>query len=649
MFNESGICILEKQIETLFDNTTEYNNYKLIIKNISHTLLINNSKNDDDFIFKSLQSEKYKILFFIRNNCILAGTFSPSSITQYQRLLLIHIFIALINFKGDLFSIFKKFNETQEYDKNTFVNLKFLYHNKKTNLSYKETNDILEVLIFENYFLKSLIIHFLKVFNEIFKKEDVNLKQIKLRNVYLLDVNSGKIILDMIKMQGGKSNKKNRKYYKYQKLLEEILYHSKNMCNSYIREYEMKFTTEQENFRFVKFECTSTYPRLLFIIKFIPILKGIAIIHLYSQKKLSRNNENNMQSEQGINYKEVDLLFGSFIRENPDLEFKYGAPKKLTYIERFIEEFFITNRSDNGIFRLNNSDKKYKYVNYSAINIINSCQISSVDNIDDIFKDFNEKLKENYVEEKVEEKKSSSDSEIKDLDKLFGLNNKSLYNDIFDDFKNINMKNKLSDNNNCEKEELISNGDSIKERDNNLNKGNDKDINENLNINNMMNLNSERKNLIDNTLSLYNSKDDNSNKNNISKLKFDSSMVSEIKKDQKYEIKIEDNKEEENKEETKREKEKENTQGKISDKSSINEKEYKFGELLDLISVNNEPNSNNKKEYNKIEKNDISHKNIHTSKYTQNSITRKKKEKLIMLDKSQDSGFRSSRKFLIKQ
>ena len=649
MFNESGLCILEKQIETLFDNKTEYNNYKLIIKNISHTLLINHSKNDDDFIFKSFQSEKFKTLFLIRNNCILAGAFSPSSNTQYQRLLLIHIFIALINFKGDLFSIFKKFNESQEYDKNTYTNLKFFYHSKKSNLSYKETNDILEVLIFENYFLKSLINHFLKVFNEIFKKEDVNLKQIKLRNVYLLDVNSGKIILDMVKMQGGKGNKKNKKYYKYQKLLEEILYHSKNMCNSYIREYEMKFTTEQENFRFVKFECTSTYPRLLFIIKFIPILKGIAIIHLYSQKKLSRNNENNMQSEQGINYKEVDLLFGSFIRENPDLEFKYGAPKKLNYIEKFIQEFFITNRSDNGIFRLNNSDKKYKYVNYSAINIINSCQISSVDNIDDIFKDFNEKLKENYVEEKVDEKKSNNDSETKDLDKLFELKNKSLYSDIFDDFKNINMKNKMNGNIKGENEELISNDDSIKENNNNLNKGKDKDINENLNINNMMNLNSERKNLIDNdTLSLFNSKDDINIKNNISKLKFESSMISEIKKDQKYEIKIMNNQEQENKEETKREKEKENTQEKISDKSSINEKEYKFGDLLDLFSVNNEINSN-KKEYNKIEKNDLSHKNIHTSKYSQNSISRKKKEKLIMLDKSQDSGFRSSRKFLIKQ
>ena len=649
MFNESGLCILEKQIETLFDNKTEYNNYKLIIKNISHTLLINHSKNDDDFIFKSFQSEKFKTLFLIRNNCILAGAFSPSSNTQYQRLLLIHIFIALINFKGDLFSIFKKFNENQEYDKNTYTNLKFFYHSKKSNLSYKETNDILEVLIFENYFLKSLINHFLKVFNEIFKKEDVNLKQIKLRNVYLLDVNSGKIILDMVKMQGGKGNKKNKKYYKYQKLLEEILYHSKNMCNSYIREYEMKFTTEQENFRFVKFECTSTYPRLLFIIKFIPILKGIAIIHLYSQKKLSRNNENNMQSEQGINYKEVDLLFGSFIRENPDLEFKYGAPKKLTYIEKFIQEFFITNRSDNGIFRLNNSDKKYKYVNYSAINIINSCQISSVDNIDDIFKDFNEKLKENYVEEKMDEKKNNNDSETKDLDKLFELKNKSLYSDIFDDFKNINMKNKMNGNIKGENEELISNDDSIKESNNNLNKGKDKDINENLNINNMMNLNSERKNLIDNdTLSLFNSKDDVNIRNDISKLKFESSMISEIKKDQKYEIKIMDNQEQENKEETKREKDKENTQEKISDKSSINEKEYKFGDLLDLFSVNNEINSN-KKEYNKIEKNDLSHKNIHTSKYSQNSISRKKKEKLIMLDKSQDSGFRSSRKFLIKQ
>jgi hypothetical protein len=339
LFNQSGICVLEKQIKTLFADISQYNNYKLLIKRISHTLLMNyqNIKPNDntlenEFIFKNIQNEKCKILFMIKNNFILVGTFPFTSSIQFQRLLLMHIFIALINFKGDFILCVDKLNEYEDYDNNNYLNLKTFYDNKKSTITSKDTNDILEILIFEYYFLKSLINHFLKVFNEIFRKKDVNLKQIKLKNVYLLDVNSNKVILDMVKIQGSKNNQKNIKYYKFEKLFEEILYHSKHLYNSYIREFDMKFTKEEEDFRFVKFECTSTYPRLLFIIRFIPVLKGMVIIHIYEQTKLSRNNENSIQTQQGINFKEVDLLFGSFIKENPNLEFKYGAPKKLIYI-----------------------------------------------------------------------------------------------------------------------------------------------------------------------------------------------------------------------------------------------------------------------------------------------------------------------------
>ena len=36
MFNSSGICFLEKQIEILFSNKAEYNKYKIKIKRIGH-------------------------------------------------------------------------------------------------------------------------------------------------------------------------------------------------------------------------------------------------------------------------------------------------------------------------------------------------------------------------------------------------------------------------------------------------------------------------------------------------------------------------------------------------------------------------------------------------------------------------------------
>ena len=610
LFNQSGICVLEKQIKTLFADISEYNNYKLIIKRISHTLLMNyqnikpNDNLENEFIFKNIQNEKYKILFMIKNNFILVGTFPYSSSIQFQRLLLMHIFIALINFKGDFISCVDKLNEYEDYDNNNYMNLKTFYDNKKSTIISKDTNDILEILIFEYYFLKSLINHFLKVFNEMFRKKDVNLKQIKLKNVYLLDVNSNKVILDMIKIQGGKSSQKNKKYYKFERLFEEILYHSKHLYNSYIREFDMKFTKEEEDFRFVKFECTSTYPRLLFIIRFIPVLKGIVIIHLYEQTKLSRNNENSIQTQQGINFKEVDLLFGSFIKENPNLEFKYGAPKKLIYIEKFIEEFFITNRKDIGVFRLNNANKSYKYVNYSVIKIINSCHISSNAMIDDIFNDFNKKLKEEFIIEKSEDKENKSENETKSIDNILELNNESLYNEIFEDSQNKNSK--LSNGKASDNKVLIS---KIDLEDSSL-KNNNNNINDNLNVNDIINSNSERKVLIDNITSSFNeSKDEYKIKKD--KLIFENSKLSNVKMNEKFVLKIVNKQEQKNK--------KENSKELISNKS---EKEYKLDEMLELISAN--------KKFNIIKKgntsfqedskdNELTHKEIQNSKSKNNS------------------------------
>ena len=303
MFNSSGICFLETQQEILFNELKEYNEYKIKIKNIAHIFLMHQQKNmnkaknknketiyinqtdnniGNDFIFNYIETDLYKILLLIKNDFILVSTFPKSSSIQFQRLLLIHIFIALTNFKGDIYNICKKLNEFETYNTKNFTHIKSFYAQK--DLTIKESNDILEILIFENIFLKALVIHFIKVFYEIFKKEDLNLKQTKLKNLYIVDMNNSEVILDMNKIQGIKQKSKNKKFYKCEKLYEEIIYQSKNMYNNYIKEYNMKYSSADSSFRFVKFECTSTYPRLLFIIRFVPVLKGISIIHVYSQK-----------------------------------------------------------------------------------------------------------------------------------------------------------------------------------------------------------------------------------------------------------------------------------------------------------------------------------------------------------------------------
>ena len=573
----------------------------------------------------------------------MVGTFPTTSSTQYQRLLLVHIFIAFINFKGDFLLISKKINDYEKYDKNNFVNLKSFY-NKKLNLSNE--NDILEILIFEYYFLKSLILHFSKVFNEMFKKEDLNLKTTKFRNLYILDINTTSVILDMYKLQ---KRKKNKKFFKLKNLFDEIIYHSKHMYNEYIKENEMRYNSTGSDFRFVKFECTSTYPRLLFIIKFIPILKGIAVIHVYSQKKLSRNNENNIQSEQGINCKEVDLLFGSFIKDNPNFEFKYGAPKKLDYIEKFLEEFYITGRNNLGIFRLTSSDKKYKYVNYSIINIINTFHMPNNVDIDKIFNDINKKIEEDYEREKNENNnKNSEDTEESNdttkIEKLLSLNKESIYKDIL----NINNKNARNDNNFISisyNKSLISrdNGDNIDKEINNL--INDNELDKNININEYINMNSERKNLIkdeNKALSLYNSKDKNNYKINKSISKNSNfSLISEIKMNERCVISIKEKEKDKEEEDYKEE-----TKEKISNNSSSREKELNLNELLDIVNSSkkiNQYSKENSKIQEDFKENELTKKDINSSKLSKISISRKKTSKIVLENKEEKPGSGTSR------
>jgi hypothetical protein len=138
----------------------------------------------------------------------------------------------------------------------------------------------------------------------------------------------------------------------------------------------------------------------LFIIKFLPILKGIVIVHIYYQKKLSRNMNNNSLSINPDNrYKEVDLVFGSYLNENQGLDFKYVMPKKLTEIENFCKEFYITTRTCD-LFKLNDPHKEFKYFNYNIINIINTITIDIKSSTQEkIFEFINDKIKKIYLEE----------------------------------------------------------------------------------------------------------------------------------------------------------------------------------------------------------------------------------------------------------
>ena len=330
----------------------------------------------------------------------------------------------------------------------------------------------------------------------------------------------------------------------------------------------------------------------------------------------------------------------------------------MQYIEKFFEEFFITGRNNLGVFRLNNVDKKFKYVNYDVINIINSFQISNSSDIEQIFRDINKKLEEDYLKiqkEKNEKKmKKSEDSEsnidkndegndMKKIDILFNLNKDNYYKVFFN-------KNEFENNDNVNNNKSMISKDNENENGNKLigiEITNNDNIDQNLIINKLINADSERKSLIkkeNKTLSLYNSKD-YSNYKNINTYsknsKFDDlSLISEVKKDEKFDLKVI------NKKEINNENDKEDTKEKISN-SSLKGREYKMNELLDLINSNIKIHQQ-RNEISKIQEEfeqNLTKKDINSSKLSKNSITRKNKSKLTLEDKEQVQ--QNSRNFLI--
>ena len=372
---------------------------------------------------------KYKITFLIKSKIALVGLFSFNTSTGYQNLLLIHLFISLINYKGDSLTKLniinsyikdKKYNTLQEFQEE---NNDIITNNKIQNVS---KGDFLEIFIYDKYFLKSCILHFEKVFEFLTKKEDINLKFTKFLDLYIIDISTDILLFDLNSILYNDINHNNSyyKYYKNKNIFKEILFHSHQLYDSYTSKHGTKFIKGDSSQRFIKVECTSTYPRILFIIKFIPVLKGIIVVHLYYQSKLSRTNNNNISINQENKYKEVDLVFGSFFGENGEMDLKYVMPKKLANIEKFMEEFFLTTRNSD-LFKLNEPTKEFKYFNYYIIKIINSMPVDLLKtSFQNIFEYINDKIKNKYKEEIENNKKK--------IRKMFRINN------ISDDIDKIN-------------------------------------------------------------------------------------------------------------------------------------------------------------------------------------------------------------------
>ena len=448
IFSKNGICISHSQYKKIYDNENDYERFKKSIKNISCNLL-NKATDTSLFNFCKIRISNLIIQILLKDEMSFIGIFPINSSHYFHKLILIHMYIALLNFKGDTVEKIEIINK-KKIQKKSFETLQSFFYKFENELEEFKMTDLFEFMIYELYFLRYIGIHFQKIFNELLKREEFNQSSyFKFKNLYIVDLSTGNILLDWLDIE---KNKKNIKYYLNDKLWFELMHHSKMMMEDYKKEHKFYFTYIGSSFRFVKFECTSTFPRLTFIIKFIPLLKGLSIIHIYSQKKLSRITENSDQ--QLFRYKEIDLLYGADIRTNSNLDFRYSEHRILQYIEKFFIEFFISIRNSE-IFRDQNTNKELKYFNYPIILEINRISENSNCSVNEIIEKINKGLKELYLNnnnnDKVYNRAASIYSRIftdaEKLDNVLVVKKEDILKDLFDrDNKNTKEKKKNSNN-----------------------------------------------------------------------------------------------------------------------------------------------------------------------------------------------------------
>lgn len=342
-----------------------------------------------------------KLIVLSHNDYISIGIFDGSSFNNYCKQILLHFYSARINFIKYYASI------------------------------VKESVAILPFKIFEKFYLKYLNYNFQNIFTKIVYSSDILVRNIYFENAIIVDLSTNKTIFNLCKLERIHTRPIPKKIKKH-------LFHlAQKLKKDYVEENGYNFIKDASELRyyFIKFECTSSYPRYTFVIKFIPILKGAAIIHVYSQKKLSRgnnqdkgvgvsekeikkdNSNENISLEKSKKYRECDILYAQDFKGENNIEFKYSEPEKLKDLEIFFVDFTLQNKIYEPNFQeeFKHNDYKCKYfnkdINDSIMAIANVQILNGEANVDKITQNIsNLLLKMNTDEKSPEESNMNQDT-----------------------------------------------------------------------------------------------------------------------------------------------------------------------------------------------------------------------------------------------
>ncbi len=249
---------------------------------------------------------------------------------------------ALINFDNNIYIII--YNNIDINNNKYYVYKLLLYHIAITyrNTFYKLSkfiplnNKNLFPSIFTNIFFIPFLNNFEKKFKIISKKIDLVLfGNSEYISSMVLDLDNKEVLYDTGYLVQKKYKASFLDFSKKNKIIDEIIFFGQKLKNNYFKSGD-KNIYKIENC--IKLEFRATFPKPLFILRFFPVLKGVLLVHIFHQYKLSKiqivnpigNGEHIFEK-----YKEIDAVFFDFFSK---LEEKNR--KSIINIEKFFFEYF---------------------------------------------------------------------------------------------------------------------------------------------------------------------------------------------------------------------------------------------------------------------------------------------------------------------
>ncbi len=259
-------------------------------------------------------------------------------------------------------------------------------------------------IIYETIFLSPIKVHYSLAIKEVFRRYTLYFNNISYKNFYLIDLCSNDVVLSLESIFDQNKNGFIAMKIPNRLIWNEILYHSHKLKEDYIKKNQAVFQIEILQEFYTKLEIKATYPRLIYIIKFLPLLGGMTLVYEYSQNKMSRiDNSSNKYEEFVIEYGYEFDENNNFRTKNEEL--LLNEPDVLIHIHFFIIECLLCNLDNINFFVFNKYQKIYfcdeilQLINKNIYSNIKISQIISIVNDTGVVKQLLEKIINELYEE----------------------------------------------------------------------------------------------------------------------------------------------------------------------------------------------------------------------------------------------------------